>query len=489
METAEDINTSAFKSDAAPQTAEQPEKKRKNSLWNRIKRYLHYLVDISVDTDIQSTIDNITKGVVFRGMNVWILVFAILVASVGLNVNSTAVIIGAMLISPLMGPIMGVGLSISISDNGLLRKSLKNLLVMVVVSLLASTTYFLLSPLSDAQSELLARTKPTIYDVFIAFFGGLAGIVASSRKQERVNIVAGVAIATALMPPLCTAGYGLGTGQFKYFIGAFYLFFINSFFIALATFVMTRYMKFPRRTYVNPQKERQVHRSIILFAIIVILPSLFMAIEMVRETSFTSNTIQYVTAIEKSSMFNDVQIISAKRNYARGNKTLTLTLIGKELSQDQIELLQQRLAEFDLADTKLTVKQAGGSVDIETQETMLQRFIEHKEWQVAHQDSIINQLHMELDAERGRGLNVTQLAREAVTLFPDIKAITAGDATQVNAQTFQTDSIPLIDVMWQGKKLTVDTALLNRWLCVRLQVPKIHVNNHIEAKTTHKKQR
>ena len=153
-----------------------------------------------------------------------------------------------MLISPLMGPIMGLGLSIGISDGELLRKSLKNLFIMIVISLVASSLYFLISPLSDAQSELLARTKPTIYDVFIAFFGGLAGILAASRKQEKVTIVSGVAIATALMPPLCTAGYGLGTGQLIYFFGAFYLFFINAFFIALATYLMVRYLHFPRKT-------------------------------------------------------------------------------------------------------------------------------------------------------------------------------------------------------------------------------------------------
>ena len=217
-------------------------------LWKRIKE----LVNIAEDTDIAATINNISKGVEFKGDNVWVLFFAIIIASVGLNVNSTAVIIGAMLVSPLMGPIMGIGLSVGIYDLVLLRKSLKNLLLMVVISLIASSLYFLVTPLSEAQSELLARTNPTIFDVFIALFGGLAGILAQSRKQEKITIVSGVAIATALMPPLCTAGYGIGTGQLRYFFGAFYLFFINSFFIALATFLMVRYLKFPKKTFINP---------------------------------------------------------------------------------------------------------------------------------------------------------------------------------------------------------------------------------------------
>ena len=222
-----------------------------------------------------------------------------------------------------MNPIMGLGLGVGISDNDLIRKSLKNLLIMVVVSLIASTTYFLLTPLSDAQSELLARTKPTIFDVLIALFGGLAGIVASSRKQEKVTVVSGVAIATALMPPLCTAGYGLGTGQFVYFFGAFYLFFINSFFIALATFIMTRYLKFPQKVYLDRAKEKRVRQAILFFSILVIIPSFFIGLSVIRETSFNNQAIKYVSAIEHSAMFDDVQILNVKRSY---------TSIGKYIS-------------------------------------------------------------------------------------------------------------------------------------------------------------
>lgn len=245
----------------APQPSTTPNDRKFKTDARRFLRevwlYLKELVNIYDESDPTATIANLTKGVEFRGDNVWLLLFAMIIASVGLNVNSTAVIIGAMLVSPLMGPIMGVGLSIGINDNTLLRKSLKNLAVMMIIALLASSIYFLLTPLSDAQSELLARTKPTIFDVFIAFFGGAAGILASSRKQEKITVVSGVAIATALMPPLCTAGYGIGTGQPIYFFGAFYLFFINSFFIALATFLMVRYLRFPKRTYVDATRERR----------------------------------------------------------------------------------------------------------------------------------------------------------------------------------------------------------------------------------------
>src|SRR5664279_4983721 len=189
-------------------------------------------------------IENIERGVVFKGTNLWVLIFAIFIASLGLNVNSTAVIIGAMLISPLMGPIMGLGLSVGINDLSLLRKSFYNYSVATGAALATSTLFFLLSPLNEAHSEILARTAPNIYDVLIALFGGLAGIVATASKQKG-NVIPGVAIATALMPPLCTAGYGLATLKFEFFIGAFYLFVINSVFIALATFILVRILKFP----------------------------------------------------------------------------------------------------------------------------------------------------------------------------------------------------------------------------------------------------
>ncbi|MBQ4355500.1 MAG: DUF389 domain-containing protein, partial [Bacteroidales bacterium] len=208
--------------------------------WEGIKSLGH----IHESTDVDATTLSIQKSVNFRGVNLWLLGFAIIIASVGLNVNSTAVIIGAMLISPLMGPIMGVGLAVGTYDWDLLKRSFRNLLLMVGISLLASTLYFLLSPLGDARSELLARTRPTIYDVLIALFGGLAGIIETSRK-DKGSVITGVAIATALMPPLCTVGYGISIWKGSVIFGALYLFLINSVFIALATFAAVKYFSFP----------------------------------------------------------------------------------------------------------------------------------------------------------------------------------------------------------------------------------------------------
>ena len=208
-----------------------------------IRNFLKDRFNLNEDKAEETTIvDSISRDVEFKGSSLWALIFAILIASVGLNVNSTAVIIGAMLVSPLMGPIMGIGLGIGIIDLDLVKKGIKNLLIAAVISVVTSAIYFFVTPLHEARSELLARTTPSIWDVLIAFFGGMAGIVAGTRKNKG-NVIPGVAIATALMPPLCTAGFGLATGHMLYFLGAIYLFFINSLFICIATYIIVQVFK------------------------------------------------------------------------------------------------------------------------------------------------------------------------------------------------------------------------------------------------------
>ena len=460
---------------------EEPQESKKQLFWRELKHYIKELIDLETDADPHTTIDTISKSVEFRGVNVWILVFAIVVASIGLNMNSTAVIIGAMLISPLMNPIMGLGLGVGISDNDLIRKSLKNLLIMVVVSLIASTTYFLLTPLSDAQSELLARTKPTIFDVLIALFGGLAGIVASSRKQEKVTVVSGVAIATALMPPLCTAGYGLGTGQFVYFFGAFYLFFINSFFIALATFIMTRYLKFPQKVYLDRAKEKRVRQAILFFSILVIIPSFFIGLSVIRETSFNNQAIKYVSAIEHSAMFDDVQILNVKRSYTSKEQTITLSLIGTPLTEDQIELLQKRLPEFGLEQAKLIIRHAGGgSLDIDTQATMLQHFLERKEEQLANRDSTISQLREQLASfETQAKITPEQLAREVQVLYPHVLSFSVAESEEINLKTQQKQTIPVVNSTWSVTPTALEQQQFSDWMKARLNTNTIKIVNEV----------
>ncbi|MCB0540275.1 MAG: TIGR00341 family protein, partial [Bacteroidetes bacterium] len=248
-------------------------------------------------------VNSIRKSVAFKGTNLWLLIFAILIASVGLNVNSTAVVIGAMLISPLMGPIMGLGLGAGINDLDLVSKSTKNLLVAVIFSIITSALYFFITPIQEAQSELLARTSPTFWDVLIALFGGLAGVIAGSSK-DKGNAIPGVAIATALMPPLCTAGYGLATFNLNYFFGALYLFFINSVMIGASTYVIVQFLRFKKAEYLDAQKAKMVNRVIYLLVALTVIPSIYFGYNIVKQSAFELNANNFIkTEFAKESYY------------------------------------------------------------------------------------------------------------------------------------------------------------------------------------------
>lgn len=442
-------------------------------MWRKIKDF----AQLREDTDYEATIDTISKSVEFRGMNMWILVFAIIVASVGLNVNSTAVIIGAMLISPLMGPINGIGLSVGIMDEYLLQKSVKNLGIMVLVSLLASFLYFLLSPLGDAQSELLARTRPTIFDVFIAFFGGLAGIVATSRKSQSITVISGVAIATALMPPLCTAGYGLATAQFKYFFGAFYLFFLNSFFIALATFVMVRFLSFPQIQYVEPGRKRAVKRIITIFTIIVLVPSIILAIDVVRQAAFNTQAIKFVNDTQESERFQNIQIVNSVRDYHAKEQSVTLSLVGRPLSKSEITELQNSLQnEYGLTHTKLIVKQTGEAIDITKQNEIIEDIINKKDLRIDQQDSLISQLQGQLSAARNAVTLSSQIAKEIYVQYPNIKGFAISEMEQFDPKTLEHHSVPIVLIQWKdgGTNPAAEKKIVE-WLKVRMEVEELKV--------------
>ena len=441
--------------------------------WINLK--VREIARISDDADIETTLLSISKSVEFKGVNVWILAFAVIVASVGLNVNSTAVIIGAMLISPLMGPINGVGLAIGISDSDLLRKSLKNFTIMVLISILASFTYFLVSPLSDAQSELLARTRPSIFDVLIAFFGGMAGIIALSRKQQPFTVISGVAIATALMPPLCTAGYGLASGQFSYFLGASYLFFINSFFIALATFLMVRFLHFPHKKYVDPNRQRLVKRSITLFSVIMIVPSVFLSIDVIRETSFNNQAIKYINDIQESAMFENIQIINSSRDYQRKERTITMTLIGRELKQKEIDYLKEQLLKYGLNKTNLVIKQTGSILDVNVQADFLENLLTKKEEQLSQKDSAIKRLESQLEIKQTYDLSKLQIAKEMAVQYPCVQTFSIENMIYINTQTLKQDTILTLFVNWNYEPDEKQRQQLTNWLKVRLDVDRLKI--------------
>ncbi|MDE5552844.1 MAG: DUF389 domain-containing protein, partial [Muribaculaceae bacterium] len=315
--------------------------------------------------DQQAVEDEIRQGVSFKGTTSLILIFAILVASLGLNTNSTAVIIGAMLISPLMGPIIGIGLAIGVQDFELLRRSLRNLGMAALISILASTLFFLISPVAEGHSELLARTQPTIYDVLIAFFGGGAGIIGMSSRSKG-NVIPGVAIATALMPPLCTAGYGLATLQMHYFLGAGYLFVINSIFIALATFVGVKLMKFDNIPAANPQRASRVRRWVYSIALLTVLPSIYLTYTMIQENNLTIRANRFVNM---EMNFPATRVLSDKLNNKGGVRTLDVTLIGKVLPTDSlVAVLTPRLQNYGLGSVRLNIIQ-GGMMDMRIQDT------------------------------------------------------------------------------------------------------------------------
>ena len=276
-----------------------------------IKSFLGEYLDLKKDKDNElATVDSIRKGVEFKGANLWILIFAIFMASLGLNVNSTAVIIGAMLISPLMGPIMGVGLSVGLNDFELMKRSLKSFLITTAFSVTTATIFFLLAPIAGSQSELLARTSPTIYDVFIALFGGLAGVVALSTK-EKGNVIPGVAIATALMPPLCTAGYGLASGNLIYFLGAF-IFTSSTLFYQSGYFPRSSCDAFPTKRFVDKTREKTVRKYIVLIVVLTMCPAVYLTFGIIKSTFYEAAANRFIS---DQLSFENTQVLDKKISY------------------------------------------------------------------------------------------------------------------------------------------------------------------------------
>ncbi|MER2539681.1 MAG: TIGR00341 family protein [Azonexus sp.] len=300
--------------------------------------------DKADDAEIES---RIRESIELRGATPWILVFAIFVASVGLNVNSAAVIIGAMLISPLMGPIMGTGLGAAVFDFDLVKRSLINLGVATLISVIVSALYFWLSPLQQAQSELLARTTPTLWDVLIALFGGLAGVVGITRK-EKSNVIPGVAIATALMPPACTVGFGIATGQWRFAGGAMYLYTINCVFIALATVVGIRAMGLKKHGFATAAIAKKTKSILLFLALVTALPSTYLAIQLVRDEVFRSNAQEF---IRREFVFQSAQVVDSKIDPAR--RTIDVSLVGDPIGKDMLANIEAKLAGANLGGTKI----------------------------------------------------------------------------------------------------------------------------------------
>lgn len=347
-----------------------------------VRHFMNGRFDLHSDSADQKTVvEEVRKGIDFRGTNLWVLMFAVFIASLGLNMNSTAVIIGAMLVSPLMGPISAMGLSLGINDFDMLKTAWRNFLLMVIVSLLTSTFYFLISPISTAQSELLARTTPSIYDVLIAFFGGMAGMVAQTRKDRSVTVVSGVAIATALMPPLCTAGYGLATGQISFLFGALYLFLINTVFIAVATYLVVLFLRYEKKVVLDPVRQKKNNRYITLILILVGVPSILLGVHIVRRTIFDENVNKYVSGVFQ---YDTTMVVDYATDYHYdGNKSrVTVRLMGEPLEEKVLVNAEAQLEHYGLRHTELQVKQADTEVDINVLQKSYADIIDEKNDQI-----------------------------------------------------------------------------------------------------------
>ncbi|WLD24632.1 DUF389 domain-containing protein [Flavobacterium dauae] len=421
-----------------------------NKLWDFIN--LH-----NGEEDKQKVLENVTANISFRGSNLWILACAILIASVGLNVNSTAVIIGAMLISPLMGPILGAGFALGTYNFLLLRKSIKNLLIATVVSLLVSAFYFYISPFKDVQSELLARTSPNIYDVLIAFFGGLVGVIAITRV-EKGNPIPGVAIATALMPPLCTAGYGLATFNFSYFFGAFYLYTINCFFICIATFLVIKYLKYPASATIEPKNEKRIRYGITTLMMIMIIPSFYLAYNLFEEKKFTKTVEEFINSEFSSRGYT---VIYKKLNYNSNPKKVDLAFLNKKLSKEEMEMYNRLLDERGIHNTMLNFRQD----DADLKSEILSE-LNKQDASLSEKDVTINNLRQELNKYK---VNEPGLVRELNVLFPELKDVSLGKIEKFSGTDSAKVEWLVLYHLEKGTK-EIDKSKMKKWLNERLNV-------------------
>lgn len=438
-----------------------------------IKDFLKEYLDLRKDKDNElQTIESIRKGVEFKGANLWILIFAIFMASLGLNVNSTAVIIGAMLISPLMGPIMGVGLSVGMNDFELMKRSLKSFLITTAFSVTTATIFFFFTPIAEAQSELLARTSPTIYDVFIALFGGLAGVVALSTK-EKGNVIPGVAIATALMPPLCTAGYGLASGNLIYFLGAFYLYFINSVFISLATFLGVRVMHFQRKEFVDKTREKKVRKYIILIAVLTMCPAIYLTIGIIKETFFTASANKFIS---EQLNFESTQVLDKKIHYAGDSAEIRVVLIGPEVPQESISLARSKMKDYKLSNTRLVVLQGmnNDAMDISSIRAMvMEDFYKNSEQRLQEQQLKIDTLEQSLQKYKSYDELSRKIIPELKVLYPSVNSLSISHSLETRVDSMKTDTFALAVLKFSKRPSAADKDKITEWLRARVGVKKL----------------
>lgn len=420
-----------------------------------------------IDTD--SAERAIRNNIEFKGPNAWILAVAVIIASVGLNVNSIPVVIGAMLISPLMGPIFGLGLGLGVSDIQLMKSSGKNLLVMVSISMAVAFLYFLITPLSMSNpTELLARTSPTFYDVLIALFGGFAGILEQCRK-DKGTVFSGVAIATALMPPLCTAGYGLASGEFSYFLGALYLFVINCTFIMLATYIGVKYFRFRPTEYQDETIGKRTKRLTTALILIFIIPSIWSAVLLIQQNNFDVNA---TTFAEHRSTYGKSILYDYKINH-KDNTTLTLFFTGETLSERDKDELYSVASEYHIEKEQIQIRDY--SLEEKSDMNAFKDIYEKKESIISAKEQEIILLKNELEKIKNNRHEYDRISKEIFSIKSSVSDVTIAKGHSFNRDTTASNEVIYITISSADSIATSEVDELREWLKVRLDTDKLEV--------------
>lgn len=452
----------------------------KLNTWENIKKFLVELFDIQTDSDRDATIEAVKKDIPFKGHTAWILIFSIFVASIGLNVSSTAVVIGAMLISPLMGPIVGIGLSVAINDVETLRRSLINLGVMVFLSVLTAFLYFKLSPLTEETPELLARTYPTILDVLVAIFGGLGLIVAKTKSGTIASVIFGVAIATALMPPLCTVGYGLAVGNGEYALGALYLFSINAVFIALSTFIVSKILRFPLVRYANSKRRKRTAQVASLIAIVVMVPSIYLFIKLLDQQVFETRTNEFVKNVVK---YDGAEVLKITQDFQSRN--IDVYLIGRPVPQSKINEWLGKLEKADkLQDTHLRIYQGAdqsgemaAKLSGEIKAGILEDLYVKNEQLIQNKDERINFLETQIALLKVQNVPFKELSDELKINYEGLENFSYSNKITTNFQ--KTDTLPVINLQFKKnvslKERKADAKKIEAWLKYRMKIDTLQV--------------
>ena len=440
---------------------------------NKFTRFFRILVNMKDHVDVDLAALNIRKGIYFRGPNVFILACAIVIASVGLNLNSIPVIIGAMLISPVMGPILGFGLGLGTNDTALVKDALKNFIVMVLISILASTLFYLISPLQlEQQTELLARTNPTLYDVLIALFGGFAGILETSRKEKGGTVLPGVAIATALMPPLCTVGYGIAHLELKFILGAFYLFLINSVFISLATVVTVKYLHFPMVAGDEARRRHSARWSAVTL-VILIVPSVLSAIQMIQDNNFARNA---ELLVKENKNLGKSYIYDYKTNLDNRPHTLDLYLAGEKMEPDARERIYLSAEEAGITRSQIVIHEdAAFQNELMTESELIRSIIDGHNRQVEELEGKITELSGEVQQYQNRELPVALLTRELAAQYDGVRQVTLTRGSRTDAESGESREVIVAILNCAKPPKEAERLRIQNWLKVRLGVEEVEV--------------